>query len=138
MDIYNDDEPQVCTAAPIHSIKDRPPDLGDDPPWIVRAQIDTGAFASVTSELEYLHNYKPFHKDFPSPLLLLPATVGSDTVPIGYGYLHLPVRAAPGYIAVRAFYSPELRTTVIDERDVFKASGGKIERFFWSNPSQRS
>jgi len=29
MDIYNEDEPQASTEAPIHSIKDRPSDLGE-------------------------------------------------------------------------------------------------------------
>ena len=64
------------------------------------AQIDTGAFASVTGLLHILHDYKPFTKASPCPLRLLPATDGSDTIPLGFGYLHVPANVPLGYIPV--------------------------------------
>ena len=70
-----------------------------------------------------LHDYVPFGPKHPCPIRLLPATNGSDTVPLGYGYLLVPSDTYDNYVAVRAFYHPSLRTTVIDERDFVKASG---------------
>jgi len=52
----------------------------------------------------------------------MPATVNSDAVPKGVGYLHVPAKNAQGYLAVQTFYTPCLRTTVIDERDLVKAT----------------
>jgi len=45
----------------------------------------------------------------------MPATVDSDAVPKGVGYLHVPAKNAQGHLAVQMFYTPCLRTTVIDE-----------------------
>ena len=55
----------------------------------------------------------------------MPATENSDAVPKGYGYLHVPAHNDQGYLAVRTFYHPSLRTTVIDERDFIRAAGHK-------------
>jgi len=52
----------------------------------------------------------------------MPATVDSDAVPKGIGYLHVPAKNAQGYLAVPTFYTPCLCTTVIDERDLVKAA----------------
>ncbi len=98
-----------------------------DPPnhdeSVPRALIDTGAFASCTDQKHLLHNYRPFTADFPCPLQLQPAVEGSDTVPLGVGYLHVPCPIPGGYIAVRTYYHPNLRTTVIDERAIRVAAG---------------
>ena len=95
----------------------------DHDPDVLRAQLDTGAFATVTDQLHMLHGYRAFDASHPSPVRLLPATVGSDAVPEGWGYLHVPAHNAAGFLAVRTFYHPSLRTTVIDERDLFRAAG---------------
>jgi hypothetical protein len=90
----------------------------------VRAMIDTGAFATCTDQLGYLHGYTPFSRQNPCPVKLLPAMDGVDAIPKGYGYLHIPCnQMSGGYLPIRAFYHPALRTTVIDERDLLKASG---------------
>jgi len=52
----------------------------------------------------------------------MPATVDSDAVPKGVGYLHVPARNAQGCLPVQTFYTPYLCTTVIDERDLVKAA----------------
>ena len=101
------------------------PDLTDFDPDAIRAQIDTGAFATCTDQLHMLHDYKEFTAKHPSPIKLLPATDNSDAVPQGYGYLHVPAHNVQGFLAVRTFYHPSLRTTVIDERDLIKAAGHK-------------
>ena len=95
----------------------------------VRAQIDTGAFTSCTYIMHLLHNYVAFDKDNPCPIKLLPASDGSDLTPLGYGYLHVPAPTAKGHIAVQCFYHPELRTTVIDERDFVRGTGGKLKEY---------
>ena len=96
---------------------------------VPRAQLDTGAFASCTNQQHLLHNYRAFGPSFPSPVRLLPATDGSDAVPEGFGYLHVPAACHDGYIAVRTFYHPSLRTTVIDERDFIKGLGSQKRDF---------
>lgn len=53
----------------------------------------------------------------------MPATIGSDANPVGFGYLHIPAINSRGYLAVRTFYTPALRTTVVDERDLIIAAG---------------
>ena len=100
---------------------------GKHDPDAIRAQIDTGAFATCTDQLKMLHSYKAFTVEHPSPVRLLPATENSDAVPQGYGYLHVPAHNTQGFLAVRAFYHPKLRTTVIDERDLVKAAGHKVK-----------
>jgi len=58
---------------------------------------------------------------------LLPATVGSDAVPKGMGYLHAPAKNSQGFLAVQTFCTPYLRTAVIDERDLVKASNVRVK-----------
>lgn len=112
------------------------PDISNDPvptashnshvnhdPDGIRAQIDTGAFVTCTDQRNMLHNYFEFNTLNPCPVRLLPATLNSDTIPKGYGYLHVPAKNSHGCLAVRAFYTPVLRTTVIDERDLIRAAG---------------
>jgi len=52
----------------------------------------------------------------------MPATVNSDAVPEGVGYLHVPTKNAQGFLPAQTVYIPYLRTTVIDERDLVKAA----------------
>jgi hypothetical protein len=88
-----------------------------------RAQLDTGASVSCTDQLSWLHDFQPFTADSPCPVRLLPATVGSDTVPHGVGFLHVPARCpSSGFLPVRTFYTPALRTTVLDERDFVRSA----------------
>ena len=101
----------------------------DDDPDAVRAQIDTGAFASVTDQLHMLHDYREFSATFPCPVKLEPAKEGSDIYPQGVGYLHVPAINGRGHIPVRTFYSPSLRTTVIDERDFLRSHHTKPSDF---------
>ena len=104
-------------------------DDDDDDPDVVRAQIDSGAFASCTDQRHMLHNFREFTASFPCPVVLQPASDGSDIVPKGVGYLHVPSPNAQGHIAVRTFYHPSLRTTVIDERDFLRFDGQKPKDF---------
>jgi hypothetical protein len=98
----------------------------------IRAQIDTGAFATCTDQIGMLHDYRAFDNDKNKcPVRLMPATHGSDAVPHGFGYLHVPSAYTPlGYIPVRAYYHPNLRTTVIDERDFARGAGMKQSDFY--------
>jgi len=57
----------------------------------------------------------------------MPATVNSDAIPKGVGYLHDPAKNAQGYLLVQTFYAPYLRTTVIDKRDIVKAAKIRVK-----------
>ena len=101
----------------------------DDDPDAIRAQIDTGAFVTCTNQRHMLHDYREFSPSHPCPVRLLPAKVGSDMLPHGVGYLHVPAPTAEGHLAVRTFFHPEITTTVIDERDFLKANGRKASDY---------
>ena len=122
----SDDDESILNEVEEGSSKDETPPIVDDDPDAIRAQIDSGAFASCTDQLHMLHDYKEFSKSFPCPLHLLPAAVGLDLTPKGVSFLHVPALNAQGHIAVRTFYHPNLRTTVIDECD-FQKFGGTTE-----------
>ena len=53
------------------------------------AQVNTGASATVTDQLDLVHGHREFGPDFPCPIRLLPAKEGSDTIPKGAGFLHV-------------------------------------------------
>jgi len=57
----------------------------------------------------------------------MPATVNSDAIPKGVGYLHIPAKNVQGYLPVQTFYTPYLRTTVIDERDLVRAAKIRVK-----------
>jgi len=57
----------------------------------------------------------------------MPATVGSDAVPKGFGYLHVPAKNTKGFLSVQTFYTPYLQTTVIHKRDLVKASNVRVK-----------
>jgi len=93
----------------------------------LRAQVDTGAHVSCADQLHMLHNYRDFTRSLPSPVKLLPATVRSDAIPKGMGYLHAPAKNSQGFLAVQTFYTPCLQTAVINERDLVKASDVRVK-----------
>jgi len=99
----------------------------DDDPDAIRAQVDTGAHVSCTDQLHVLHGYRDFTRSLPSPVKLMPATVRSDAVPKGVGYLHVPAKKAQGFLSVQTFYTPYLQTTVIGNRDLVKASNVRVK-----------
>ena len=103
-------------SAPVSAIHDN-----DDAVLSTRAHFDTAAFASCTGDRSLLHDYTKFTKDSPCPVRLAPASEGSDVRPHGVGYLHVPAPNPQGFIPVRTFYHPKLRTTVIDERDLLRS-----------------
>jgi hypothetical protein len=59
----------------------------------VRGQIDIGSFASWTDQLDFIHDFVKYSNSH--PLTLQPAVGGSDTIPSGYGYLHVPCPSIP-------------------------------------------
>jgi len=73
-----------------------------------------------------LHSYRDFTRSLPSPVKLLPATVGSDAVPKGVGCLHVPAKNAR-ISRSPDFHTPHLRTAAIDERDLVKASNVRVK-----------
>ena len=82
---------------------------------------------SCTDQKHMLHGYREFTRSRPSPVKLMPATVNSDAVPKGVGYLHVPAKNTQGYLPVQTFYTPYLRTTVIDKRDLVKAAKIRVK-----------
>jgi len=108
----------VYNAEPLLTLKD---------PDALRAQIDTGADVSCTDQLHMLHQYREFDEAFPSPIKMMGGIVHSNAAPKGHGYLHIPAHNERGFLAVRTFYTPLLRITVVDERDLFKAAGHKAK-----------
>jgi len=57
----------------------------------------------------------------------MPATVNSDAVPKGVGYLHVPAKNAQGFLPVQTFYISYLRMAVIDKRDLVKAAKIRVK-----------
>jgi len=72
----------------VETVADHP----DDDPDAIRAQVNTGAHVSCADQLHMLHGYRDFTQSFPSPVKLMPATVGSDAIPKGVGYCW-PIRS---------------------------------------------
>jgi hypothetical protein len=93
-----DAAPEV--KAPIASI-----DVDDDPD-VYCAQIDTGAFMTCTDQKHLLHGYSTYSEKQPSPVQLLPATDGSDVVPEGHGYLHVPAEIPRVFLLSTATITP--------------------------------
>ena len=100
-----------------------------DEPDTVQAQLNSGAFISCTDQLHMLHDYMEFSTKNPCPVHLMLAKHGSNVLPQGVGYLHVPAPNAQGHIVVCMFYSPSLHTTVIDECDFLKSSMMKPKDF---------
>ena len=94
-DVLSDDDGIPISA--VDATLPSPWDDFSDAPDVVRAQIDTGAFATVTDQLHMLHDYKAFDDSFPCPVRLLPASENSDLSPLGVGYLHVPAQTDAGY-----------------------------------------
>jgi len=139
-DIYKEGRDAIMimssiNAVDIHSLSRSPAadvqvetvaDHPDDDPDAIRAQVDT-AHVSCTDQQHMLHGYREFTQSRPSLVKLMPATVNSDAVPKGVGYLHLPAKNAQGYLSVQTFYTPYLRTTVINKRDLVKAAEIRVK-----------
>jgi len=88
----------------VETVNDHP----DDDPDAIRAQVNTGAHVSCTDQQHMFHGYREFTRSRPSPVKLMPATVNSDAIPKGVGYLHVPAKTAKGFLAVRTFFTPYL------------------------------
>ena len=71
--------------------------LVDMNPGGVWAQLDTGAFVSVTDQMDLSHDLRFFTKKHLCPVKLKPATKGSDVVPTGWGHLHVPPHNSRGH-----------------------------------------
>ena len=91
--------------------------------------LDDFDFDDNRDQLHMLHDYHDFSSSFPCPVKLEPAKAGSDIYPQGVGFLHVPALNGRGHIPVRTFYSPSLRTTVIDERDFLRSHSTKPSNF---------
>jgi len=55
----------------------------------IRAQVNTDAHVSCTDQKHTLHGYQEFTQSRPSLVKLMPATVNSDAVSKGVGYLNI-------------------------------------------------
>ena len=128
----NNDDAPVTTVIPdgVSSSKiDKAPYLDGNDPDAVRAQIDSGAFTSCTDQKHMLHDYRDFSPSYPCPVTLLPASHGSDIVPKGVGFLHVPAPNAQGFITIFTFYHLSLCTNVI-EKCVFLCFAGHKPKDF--------
>ena len=96
--------------------------IDNDDPSAIRGQFDSGADASVTNLLIYLHKYRPYTPKFKCPVKLTGAVGSEDLYPLGEGFLHLPAPTPCGFLAVRCFYSPHLSSTLVSPRDLLKIS----------------
>ena len=94
--------------------------IAKDDPTAIRGQFDSGADATVTNLLTYLHNYRPYTRRFKCHVRLTGA-IGTDNIyPEGEGFLHLPAPTPSGYLGVCCFYSPHLTSTLVSPRDILK------------------
>ena len=120
-DVAPDDESiGPCRQCPIAAVQ-----LGEGH----HAAMDTAAWVSCTGYKNILWGYREFSADYPCPISLAPATHGSDVKPVGWGYAHVPADTVDGFIPVRMFHTPKLRTTVIDERDFVRAAGANPRKY---------
>ena len=72
----------------------------------IRGQFDSGADATVTNLLIYLHKYQPYTTRFKYPIKLTGAVGSYNLYPLGEGFLYLAAPTPSGFLAVRCFYSP--------------------------------
>jgi len=92
-DVCGDDGFAKCDSKDVNAVSTTDEDYD-----MFHAQIDTGAFVSCTNQKDYLHDYRKFDVKHPCPIKLQPAMEGSDAVPIGYGYLHVPAHNEMGFL----------------------------------------
>ena len=93
-----------------------------DDPTAIRGHFDSGANATVTNLLIYLHNYHPYSACFKCPVKFTGAVGSTDIYPLDEGFLHLPMPTPSGYLDVRCFYLPHLTSTFVSPRDILKTS----------------
>ena len=74
--------------------------IAKDDPTAIRGQFDSGADATVTNLLMYLHNYWPYTRRFKCPVRLTGAVGSTDIFPLGGGFLNLPAPTPSGYLGV--------------------------------------
>ena len=103
-----------------------------------RAQIDTGAKASVTNCLHLLHNVKFYSETFPCRVRMYGATNKELLIcPEAVGMLRIPALNQIKYIDIECFYSPSFSSTLLSDNDIIKATGHhkdfygqSIDKFF--------
>lgn len=62
------------------------------------------------------YSHREFSPRYLCPIHMQPVTQGSDAIPEGVGYLHVPCPNAMGFLPVRTYYHPML------QRDFIRAS----------------
>ena len=97
-------------------------EITKDDPTAIRGQFDSGANATVTNLLIYLHNYQPYTTQFKCSVRLTGVDGTTDIYPLGEGFLHLTAPTPSGYLGVRCFYYPHLSSTLVSPRDILKTS----------------
>ena len=89
-----------------------------------RAQIDSGAKATVTNTLSLLRDIKWYTKDFPSHVRMYGATNRNLIItPSAEGLLRIPANTKAGYIDVRCYYSHHFSSTLLSESDLILSTG---------------
>ena len=87
----------------------------------IRGPIDTGAGVSCTNLKFALHKYRDFTKSRRSPVSVRGAfgskAAFSSVLPEGKAFLQIPALNRKGFVFVRAFYSPFLSSTLVNEQD---------------------
>jgi hypothetical protein len=90
----------------------------DDDPDPLRAQIDSGALTPCADQWYVVHKYSEFSPEHLYPVSLMPASEGSDIVPKGIGYLHVPAPNAQVHVHGTSrrgkFYSRALISLELD------------------------
>ena len=114
MDDYWSQDPDIIT---VNAVK-----ITKEDPTAIRGQFDSGANATVTNLLMYLHNYQTYTTKFKCPIKLTSAVGTTDMHPLGEGFLHFPAPTPCGSLAVQCFYSPHLSSTLVSPQDILKTS----------------
>ena len=88
-------------------------EIDKDDPTAVCGQFESGADATLTNLLIYLHDYKHYNTKFKCPVKLTGAIGTKDIHPLGEGFLHLPASTPSGFLTVCYFYSPQFSSTLV-------------------------
>ena len=76
--------------------------IDKDDATAIRGQFDSGADATVTNLLIYLHSYRPYTRKFKCPVRLTGAVGSDDLYPLGEGFLQSAQVTAPcGLLSTR-------------------------------------
>lgn len=82
------------------------------------AQIDPGALASVTNNLNLLHDVVHFGPNKRCWTRMKGATSKKHITPTAKGKLRVPALNIKGYIDVKCYYHPEFTATLVSDNDV--------------------